>query len=193
MRRYLRYERAIWEKSWGPTWAFIRSHILVESLIVFITGLVAGIYEWQQSGVWPVSIGVGVVAGLIAAALLSSFLLLWNLVTAPYRLWAEQNPDAPVFDERIADTLQRLWERGNNLCRNRQLSTSLRGNEAVQVGDWIDEVCSYLREHFPNEEFLFRTYGGEFDSSVEQRYDIILGKVGKLRLIIGRYEEHRTV
>ena len=192
MRGYVRYVRAIWSKTWGPTWAFIKSHILFQALIGLIAGLVAGYYEWQQSGVWPMSIGVGVVTGLIAAALLSGFVLLWNLVTAPYRLWAEQIPDAPIFDAGVADNLENLWERGDNLGRNRDQNTSLRGNEAVQVGNWINDVCSCLREPLPNEVFMFRSYVRIFNSADDQIFDILFKKLEKLRLIIGRYKDRRA-
>ncbi len=138
------------------------------------------------------SIGVGVTAALVAALLLTLSILLWNAITAHYKLWAEQNFDAPIFDQGIADNLGGLWERGDNLRRNRQPNTSLRGNEAVQVESWINEVCSYLRENLPNEEFMFISIGRIFQSSDEQNYDILFTKLEKFRLIIGRYEDRRA-
>ena len=174
---------------------------MLSSLKLFLKGIAR---RWW---IWAVGLPSGVVSfvdlympqsiilqdqfrGLLAA--LGLVIFIGALLVAAFLTYHELRAAIPRdYDAAVGDALHDLYTRGRALMRGGGLARGRIDRADFQA--WVDKVEAFLGEHLPGELRMFQTIRDDDAFALTGRRRVrhpheLRPMVGKLRLIMGRYE-----
>jgi hypothetical protein len=96
---FLAYYGAVWSRAWRDTVTFVKAHVLGGLVIAVVTAIVTGLASADIGEAFNVR--VAIYAAVAAAGIVAFWILGWNLMAAPWRLYEVLNQEKAMLRERL--------------------------------------------------------------------------------------------
>jgi hypothetical protein len=91
-------DRAVWSRGWRDTVTFVKAHVLGGLVIAVVTAIVTG---WASADIGEAfNVRVAIYGAVVAAGFVAFWVLWWNMMAAPWRLYEERAARPRVFEQR---------------------------------------------------------------------------------------------